>query len=857
MNIVNKLTLRYMKENKRRTLITIIGVIISVAMITSVATLFTSFITLFQNHQIANEGEWHILYKDVTEEQLEKIKSDKHTEKVVLSRDLGYSYLQDSENPSKPYLFFKQYDANGFKQFPIEVVEGRVPTKDDELLISEHIIENGKVNLKIADQITVNIGDRIAEDEAYADYFLGQNTSLRTIDNELAETIDHNEERQFTVVGIMKRPTWEPHIAPGFTVLSYLPDKQNEETVNASVVWNKVNRKTLENAEQLATTLNIEEISVNNGLLRYYGVINQDFLRSALYSVVAIIMIVIIIGSVSLIYNAFAISVSERSRQLGMLSSVGATKKQKRNSVFFEGFLIGIISIPFGIISGISGIAVTFHFINPLFQEISGISEHLTTVITPISIIIAVVISLLTIFISTYIPAQRASRVSAIDAIRQTQDIKLSRKNVKTSKFVRQLFGIEAEFGLKNLKRNKKRYNATVFSLAISIILFLTVTFFGDQIRMSSNMATSGINYDIKIHQNMNTTDQPFNESFVKSIASLSEVTNLSQISFAYVEAELTGDQVYELLGSILEDDKYNALIELNILDNESLRSYADELGIPHERLTDKNSLSGIIINKTVAPGEKIGQISAVTVSPGDAFPLLLSEFDWDGKKDRHLGDIEVAALSEKRPIGVDLSSGVIQVIVSKEVFDELNQVGSIEKTTNLVLTSIEPLVTHEKLEKLFNTQMHIDNHHKDRQEEESFILLLAIFTYGFITLITAICIANIFNTISTSISLRQREFGMLKSVGMTPKGFNRMIYYESLFYGIKSLLYGLPISIGIMYLIYHSMSEAFEYPFRLPWGSVIGVIVAVFFIVASAMLYSSAKVKKENIIDALKQENS
>ena len=96
----------------------------------------------------------------------------------------------------------------------------------------------------------------------------------------------------------------------------------------------------------------------------------------------------------------------------------------------------------------------------------------------------------------------------------------------------------------------------------------------------------------------------------------------------------------------------------------------------------------------------------------------------------------------------------------------------------------------------------------------------------------------------------------MLKSVGITPRGFGKMINYESLFYGIKALLYGLPISLVTSYLLYRAMGNSFEFNFALPWGSVIGAIIAVFVIVGLSMLYSSSKIKKENIIDVLKNEN-
>jgi len=219
---------------------------------------------------------------------------------------------------------------------------------------------------------------------------------------------------------------------------------------------------------------------------------------------------------------------------------------------------------------------------------------------------------------------------------------------------------------------------------------------------------------------------------------------------------------------------------------------------------------------------------------------------------------LELAALTDKRPHGIDIPiyASTTSMIVSQEVFDIINSIYNIENHKQIVISSSDPLKTQEELEKLVGTDMNIFNFHSARQEEEGMILIMSIFGYGFISLITLISIANIFNTISTSISLRTREFGMLKSIGMTPKGFRRMINYESIFYGIKALLFGLPISFGIMYLIYRELAGAFDYPLDLPWMHIIGVIVGVFFIVGLAMLYASSKVKKANIIDALRSEN-
>src|SRR5690625_2883276 len=182
MNIVNKLTLRHLKENKRRTLVTMIGVIISVAMLTAVATLAVSFMALLQKQEIADSGEWHVLYKDVNEEQLKTIQADKNTKSVVLSNDVGYSLLEDGENKSKPYLFLKEYNEAGFEQFPIELIEGKMPTKENELLISEHIATNGKVEYEIGDKVSLAVGERVVDDEAFEEDESDQSYPFQTGD---------------------------------------------------------------------------------------------------------------------------------------------------------------------------------------------------------------------------------------------------------------------------------------------------------------------------------------------------------------------------------------------------------------------------------------------------------------------------------------------------------------------------------------------------------------------------------------------------------------------------------------------------------------------------------------------------
>ncbi|MBB6452648.1 putative ABC transport system permease protein [Salirhabdus euzebyi] len=865
MNIVNKLTLRHLKQNKKRTLVTIIGTIISVAMITAVATLAISFMDLMQRQTIAQDGEWHVLYYNVNSEQLEALEDDKETDKVVISKDRGYALLEGSKNEYKPYLFVKQYNAAGFEQFPVTLKEGRLPQAANEVVVSEHIKSNGGVEFAIRDTVELEVGKRYLLDSQEMPNSFQQFDPLQVDEGEWKEGLFQLSPETYKIVGVVERPSWEPTWAPGYTIISYLDEAMigADEKVQASVVLKDVNRNLYDHAKEVAEHNNIEKYSFNNQLLRFYGVTNNNGLQTTLYSLSAIIMTVIVIGSVALIYNAFGISVSERSRHLGMLSSVGATKKQKRNSVFFEGVVIGAISIPIGIIAGIVGIGVTFWYINSIIQGALGIEEKLQVVITPFSILVACLVSMITIFISTYIPARRASKISAIDAIRQTQDIKLTEKAVKTSSVVRKIFGIEAEIGLKNLKRNKRRYRTTVFSLVISIILFLTVSYFTDNLKKVLELSQDGVNYDIQVLLGSDQQETDLMKESILSLENITEYTYLEESDLAtWIEEEAISDIFKKNLEhdrSILKDGKYPYGIHIKALNLERLEAYAKEIGVEIEHLQDPENIRAIVVDTVPYEDYEAGKIYETKVLHTEVGEHLeLYSQNWETGEYKLLKEIEIGGLTDKLPMGITPGHiGGITMIISEEVLQSI--IADVEKVhvnKYLYLNSKDPMKTQEQIEEIQEGDMHVYNVYQARQQEEQLVLLMSVFTYGFITLITIISIANIFNTISTSISLRKREFAMLKSVGMTPKSFNKMINYESIFYGIKSLLYGLPLSFGIMYLIYKATRNTFYFGFLLPWTSIGIVIIAVFMIVGSAMLYSISKVKKENIIEALKQEN-
>jgi putative ABC transport system permease protein len=515
MNIVNKVTLEHLKKNKRRTLVTILGVIISVAMITAVSTISGSFMDMLQRHTVAETGDWHVRYEGITSDKLTAIRQDSNTKHITVSKDKGYAKLEGSRHSQRPYLYVTQYDTEGMQSLPVTIIQGRYPRNDNEIAISEQTIRTSGVNYEVGDVIALDLGCRVSDIGHDLRHYLGQEDAL--VDNEYFVT---TETKQYTVTGIIDAFRIDRNWHPGYWAISGLDVNKLSPTEKCTVTvgLKSVDQHIYENATNLAEQVNASKVGYNTRLLMFYGVTDDGHLRDTFVIATAIVGVIILIGSVSLIYNAFAISLSERSRYLGMLSSIGATKQQKRNSVLFEGFVVGIVAIPIGVLCGTLGIGITFTCVNPIVQNVFGVTEPLELVLLPSALCGAVLFSILMIAISAWVPARRASRIAPIDAIRQSQDIAIKSGDVKTSRLTRTVFGFEAELGLKNLKRNKYRYRATLFSLTISVVLFLVSSAFTFYMKKSFDMTQTELNFDVVVFVQARG-DEPYEQYLVPTTA--------------------------------------------------------------------------------------------------------------------------------------------------------------------------------------------------------------------------------------------------------------------------------------------------------------------------------------------------
>jgi putative ABC transport system permease protein len=870
MNIVNRITLKGLKKNKMRTIVTIIGVILSASMITAVTTLVSSVQNYMINCTIEETGDWHALLFDKSYEDFLQISEMEEIEDVVASKDVGYAMLEGGINEYKPYLHLIEANEKSLDVLPVRLKSGRLPQNEKEVVVSNHTFTNGGVKYELGDSLSLDIGQRV-DTEGNT---LNQRDELRIEEESIVEKLVKAETRKFTVVGICQRfpDELEGFSAPGYTVITRMKEDiiAKEEPINIYLKA-KNPKEIYDIVETIHNVENYGRFKYNDTLLSVMGASDNGNFMKVLVSLGAILIVLIMGGSISLIYNSFSISVSERKKQFGLLSGTGATVKQIKHSIFFEAMVIALVGIPFGVIAGIAGIGVTFYFLRDIFSSIfvKETSVLLTVYVSIPVIVIAILVCLLTILLSAYIPARRSGKISAMDAIRQTADIKVTAKQVKVNPIIGKIFGIEGMLALKNLKRNRRRYRSTVISLFISVVLFISASAFSMYLKDSVVDVYENHNYDIayKLVGANEDEDKEDEMEIYHDIMALDNVKKGATTKSLFSDIEFSKAQINEsiyeesvMLEAIKEGEDLNVTIELCSLDHNTFIDYVKELGLNLEVYQDAKAPTGIVIDKQHYYDGKEKRFINTNLLKDDKIDTL--SIDPNSEEEVDSADIVIGAFTDKIPMGVNdpYYNSIILVIdedLRKTAFPDFGGYwGPIQ-----MFFTIDDLVQGENdikdllLGKGLSTSG-VYNAAEELQGNRNMIMVLSVFSYGFIVLISLITIANVFNTISTNLSLRRREFAMLKSVGMTSHSFNKMLNFECVFYGLKALIYGLPVSILFTYLIYLSVVQGVDMNFYLPIKSILVSIFSVFFVVFVTMMYSMSKIKKENILEALKNEN-
>lgn len=842
MNIFNKVTLQSMKKSHTRTIVTVIGVILSAAMITAIATFGTSLLNYLINGSIAKYGNWHVAFVDVDSAFVQDQSNSDEVLSTAVFENIGYAVLDGAKSSEKPYLFFAGFNDKTFDSLPITLISGRLPENSSEVLVPSHIAVKAGVKISVGDILTLAVGDREADGET-----LTQHDSYRTG----KETLVPVTGKTYTVVGICNRPGFEEHFAPGYTLITKAGAADQADSFSLFV--------TLKNPRQVKayanTVAGTHSYILNDDVLRFMGVSDNKLFNTLMYSVGGILVAIIMVGSIFLIYNSFNISLNERTQQFGILMSVGATAKQLRNSVLFEGLCIGAIGIPIGILAGIGSIGLILPIVAGNFSTIISSTVPLTLSVSVPALVIAAAVSLFTILISAYIPARKAANTPVMECIRQTNEIKVESKAVKTSKLAQRIYGLEGTLALKNFRRNKKRYRSVVLSLTLSVVLFVSGSAFGTTLKQLAKEYTVDMDGDISFYtQDMQEKELlPLYDKLkiadgVYQSACQADLTYPCQTSdlpskFVNAYRESSGD---ESTGKTLK-----LPLDVQFIEDGIYSDFVKSLGLPTAEYTGRDAKVLILA---------INTIEHTTYFKNQSMDFTLSSASGEQTKTIRATFVDNYPLDtlprDSTPAYLFMAVAPYQM---KPQFDALGAPAKFgltfwSKNPAQAMVQIQSIIDKAGVTSdytLLNLSTTVDLF-------RSLTFVVDVFTYVFIIMLSLIAIANVFNTISTNIRLRRRELAMLRSVGMPDHAFNKMMNFECAFYGMRTLLFGIPIAGLFSWLIYKAVVLAEDldnFVFAFPWASMIISVLGVFFVVTITMVYAVSKIRKENIIDALRDD--
>ena len=844
MNILNKLSIKNLKLNKKRTISTIIGIVLSVALICAVATMATSFRETLLQGAISKRGYYHIKLSDITENDIKDIKNNRDIKDIKQIQEVGYAELKTSQNKDKPYIHLYSMENSTFEFLKFKLIEGNFPKNENEIIISKHIITNGKSDIKIGDTITLDVGKRISSDNIELDSSCSYNSEH--------EKIEDSEKHTFKVVGMIERPdyTFENTGDPGYTMIT---TNLNRGKTEAYLSLKKPKEYKSSISELLGVNYDdLDVIETNGGETKYKPEINSEILRwevfafsdstvSMLYSVIGVVIFIIIFTSVFCIRNSFAISITEKIKMYGMLSSVGATRKQIKKNVIFEAMALGLIGIPLGILSGLFADFVLLKIVNVLLSDaLVGYANGIVFKVSIIPIIISIILGFITIYLSAISSAKKAAKVSPIEQLRNSDEIKIKNKKLKTPKIIEKVFKTGGVLAYKNLKRSKKKYRTTVISIAVSVFIFITMNAFITNMFDLTGQYYEDYDYNF-IVESSKFTDEEINK-IVKQ-ESVESYHILYQPKRMYEIRDLSKIHEYgkELITEELSGEKYCGLY-LVALDEASFKEYSKKIGVKFEDVKD----TGILCDEYNEYDKETGAVELKRLYKYEKGDTIVGEYNKEELK------IKVGDVSKIKPYGLErvfYDGGYL--VVNKNEFKNIDFSDDVTITIQSNNTTELQTAIEEK-----DSSLTIVNLEDVAKEEKSMILVTNIFLYGFIAVITLIGVTNIFNTITSNMELRQKEFAMLKSIGMTKKEFNRMINLETLFYGTKSLLYGIILGLLGTLAMYKAFSVKIDAGMYIPIKPIIISVIFVFILIFIIMRYSISKINKQNTIETIRKEN-
>lgn len=950
MNLMKTLTLKNLKLNRKRTIVTIVGIILATALLSALVTLVSSFQYSMIEYQKQKDGDFHVKFSGVKMSELSEFKNNRNIESTFETMGMGFAKLDGCKNEDKPYAYVMATDEAGFEKGCFNLIEGRMAKNEDEIVIPRHLKTNGRIDIKVGDEITLDIGKRY---DSNTEGIIWENSAY---ENE-AETLTDTVTKRYKVVGIMERPGYgmEDYSAAGYTFVTYSNelaaiDNGTKSEVNKAdttlTVYSRYTQKALRNKDAVtADIIGVDEklfakannssvemsaeesdrllkemenakydIYINRYLISYECIFPIDGTFKALFTVATVVALIIILTSVYCIKNSFNISITEKIRQYGMLASVGATRRQIKSSVKTEAAMLGVVGIPVGTMSGILASLILVKVVNALSAGWLNVDLSFHTSLP--ALILAVILSIATIYFSATGSARRAAKVTPLEAIRNTKEIKIKSAKLKTPAIIGRIWGIGGVISYKNIKRNQKKYRTTVTSIVICSVTFIVISYFMSMAFSMVGMSYASADYNIGINMSYKKDIHIDIEKLSKLVSGIEGVDDYlvgAGYDFDVDKPEYT-KEYGEYCRQLYDDSEdVSQMFLITVLDDKSYDKYASDAGI-------KNAAAGaILVNKGTFDvyNENSSkyvkkEMELYKYKAGDTIECGYNVYDDASSDDnaaegdtesstddnnavegdtesgtednsgyvdeetinngvRKTVDVTIVGVTDKVPTGYKGYGNTTLLFMNQKGFESLWADGKSGNELKPGHASYSAYVVVENADEYQDTfeketegnpeysqiSFYVSNLDKQMRDEKSLFTLLGVFAYGLIVVIALIGITNIINTLSTGMELRSREFATLRSIGMTDKQFAGMVRLESVFISVKALVIGVPLGILISYLLCVMMNRmGAVIIYELPYKAIILCIVVVIMLIYAIMKLSMTKLRHNNIVETIKNEN-
>lgn len=811
INNYKVLSTRYLKQNKKRTLLTLIGIILSLSLVSTIGL----FVKSAEKSQIENakytQGfAFHLGYQTYTEDILLKVSNNPNVQ--------YYGIMEHGDPVDYNGIYIDRYymDKGATELFKYSVKEGRMPQNDSEISIDQWAKSYIKENLNLGDKIDI-------------------------------------KEKTYTVVGFLKNDEYFQRTKSCRAIAFSNAPKNGQLMVEISPKADL--NEILKNLSNLTTN---ENLIINQSLIR----LNEMSSNKTLIIVACIAIAVVVSASIVVIHNSFQINVAERLKQFGLLRSIGATKKQIKRIVFREATILLIIAIPIGLSISIGAI----YGLNFVFKLILKGDMYLSLVSIDVGVlIISTIITILAVYISSLVPASFVGNISPLAAISSRVIIKKDVVKRRKYPLLKKIFNYKVVMAVKNIRRNPGRCRTMILSIVISSALFITFTSFMDEVFTikSPNGAYETIDLEVS-RTSDNDGEEGNNNQIVDNLAA--QLSALSNVDKVYIEyhavfgmTEIPLNKRINEAGDILEkrkfEDGYKEVIGAKIkgYDKVALEDLSKYLLNGNIDVNRMNSENGVILvdNGKVRDYNTnrlyIGKLTDYKVN--DEIIILNDNEEFKAK---------VIAIIKEDIFERDDSTNTLTLITGEQVLKNLT--GESPKIKNLSIALKDEsldLKTAEEVNNIlkdypsYNATNYVDMNKSQRNS----MLMIQVLVYGFITVIILISSINIINTITMSITLRRKESAMLKSIGMSQKDLKAIIRYEGMFYGIIGGTLGAIAGCFLSYSIFNVLSDVVVVQWKLPLGlSVITILVAMAISYLSTLI-PMKKIEKDNVIEAIREE--